>query len=524
LHTLLRPGEHQFLERLSALAVANPFLPERIARERELLRTDFEETNTVWSKQVRLQRENPNLQKIAEKAEPIARRLRARLAEGAEPTEDEAERYADLVLYLLYYRFEEHFAAAMSKPGVSFYEAFETEASHFLSLPALAGRFEGVLPHWFAFLFQIRRASHHIFEFLVGSALPAARLRGAAWQSIFTHDLRRYRRVLFDKMRDVATLVTGPSGTGKELVARAIGRSGYIPFDLTRKRFAIDLGSAFFPLNLSALAPTLIESELFGHRKGAFTGALSDREGWLSVCPTLGTVFLDEIGELDSTIQVKLLRVLQSREFQPLGDTKPERFEGKIVAATHRDLAKEMTSGSFREDLYYRLCSDQVSTPSLSEQLADQPDDLNELVLFITRRVVGTDEAEGVTAEVLSWIAENLPEAYAWPGNVRELEQCVRNIVIRREYHPAQPDESSRELDSDTTVDLATSTETADELIERYCTVVYERTGSYLEAARRLQLDRRTVKSKIEAFRKRGQESPPSPKRTARRTTRPSRR
>jgi transcriptional regulator with GAF, ATPase, and Fis domain len=103
----------------------------------------------------------------------------------------------------------------------------------------------------------------------------------------------------------------------------------------------------------------LIESELFGHRRGAFTGALADRAGWMEVCPPAGAVFLDEIGEVDSSIQVKLLRVLQSRAFQPLGGTDTRRFEGKIIAATNRDLPVEIRAGRFREDFYYRLCSDQ---------------------------------------------------------------------------------------------------------------------------------------------------------------------
>ena len=318
----------------------------------------------------------------------------------------------------------------------------------------------------------MRRASYYIFDFVVGKSLPAARLRGAIWQSIFTHDLRRYRRALFDKMGDVATLITGPSGTGKEIVARAIGLSRFIPFEPRRKRFVLEAGDTFFALNLSALAPTIIESELFGHRRGAFTGALTDRKGWLALCPPLGTVFLDEIGEVDPTIQVKLLRVLQTREFQPIGDTKTQAFAGKIVAATNRDLATEMTSGRFREDLYYRLCSDLITTPSLKEQLRDTPDDLNDLVRFIARRVVGKEESETVTTEVLEWIESHLERNYAWPGNVRELEQCVRNVVIRNAYRPAAIGGETNSV-----VDLDRAELSAEELLSQYCAVVYARTG-----------------------------------------------
>ena len=137
-----------------------------------------------------------------------------------------------------------------------------------------------------------------------------------------------------DGSKEHSTLITGPSGTGKELVARAIGLSRYISFDPKKMDFTTDFSQSFHPLNLSALPSELIESELFGHKKGAFTGALQDRRGWLDVCGPNGSVFLDEVGDLAPSIQVKLLRVLHSRTFQPLGDTKERRFRGKIIAAT----------------------------------------------------------------------------------------------------------------------------------------------------------------------------------------------
>ena len=122
------------------------------------------------------------------------------------------------------------------------------------------------LGHVFAGFFQIRRAFQNIFNFIIGRSRPAAQLRAAVWESIFTHDMRRYRRVLFDRMADYTTLITGPSGTGKELVAQAVGLSRYIPFDPVARRFRADFAGSFFPLSLSALSPTLIESELFGHK------------------------------------------------------------------------------------------------------------------------------------------------------------------------------------------------------------------------------------------------------------------
>jgi transcriptional regulator with GAF, ATPase, and Fis domain len=317
------------------------------------------------------------------------------------------------------------------------------------------------------------------------------------WQSIFSHDIKRYYRVLFRHMSDYTTLVTGPSGTGKELVARAIGQSRYIPFDTKTRRFAEEFSTSFHALNLSALSPTLIESELFGHKRGTFTGAVADRAGWLEVCGALDTVFLDEIGELDPSIQVKLLRVLQTRTFQRLGETTDRQFQGKIIAATNRDLSRLVDDGAFRADFYYRLCSDIITTPSLREQLANDPKDLYNLVLFIAKHIVN-EEAEPLAHEVVEWIEANLGQDYHWPGNFRELEQCVRNMLIRRSYVP--PHRAADTCD-DLVSEIRRGQLTAEQLMQRYCTIVYTQCGSYQAAARRLGLDRRTVQSKVEAAR-----------------------
>jgi transcriptional regulator with AAA-type ATPase domain len=131
---------------------------------------------------------------------------------------------------------------------------------------------------------KFERAFTHIFDRIIGGSMPAARLRAAVWDSIFTRDLRRYIRVLHEKMADVPTLIMGPSGSGTELVARAIGMSGFVPFDTGTRSFAAGQAELYVPVNLAALAPMLIESELFGHVKGAITTAARDRQGWLETC------------------------------------------------------------------------------------------------------------------------------------------------------------------------------------------------------------------------------------------------
>ena len=351
--------------------------------------------------------------------------------------------------------------------------------------------------HVFACYRQIKNAFHHIYDYIIGNSMPAARLRASVWQSIFTRDMRRYRRTLYSKMGEFPTLITGPSGTGKELIARAIADSRYVPFDAERLEFADAPGDRLLPINIAALSPTLIESELFGHRRGSFTGAIGDRKGWLEACPVSGSVFLDELGEMDLAIQVKLLRVIETRRFTPVGDTAAREFKGKLIAATNRDLANDIRTGRFREDLYYRMCADLIQTPSLAEQIRDKPQVLGELIHYMTLRTVG-EEATQCLPEVERWVAKNLPGDYEWPGNYRELEQCVRNVIIRGSYRPLQQTQTSKEDDFLTR--FRAGELTADELLAHYAARVYHLTGSYEEAARRMKLDRRTVKAKVDQY------------------------
>jgi DNA-binding NtrC family response regulator len=492
--------DRRLAEAISRLAYCNPFLPERIECERQALGEDFVAGGTLWHATGE-PGPAPNLRVLAERAAALAERLAGRLMAGARPAASDLQLYEDVVAYVLFTRHEEDFfrlfdERAASAP-VGFYREFLRDVERLLQIPGVTVVADADAPHLFAALFQVRRAFHYIFRNIIGNSPPAVHLRAAVWQSVFTRDMRRYRRALYQRMGDVATLVSGPSGTGKELVARAIGLSRYVPFDPERQAFADSFLASFYALNPSALSPTLFESELFGHRRGAFTGAVEDRPGWLEVCPPLGTVFLDEIGELEPALQVKLLRVLQTRSFQRLGDTRDRRFEGKIVAATNRDLAREMPAGRFRPDLYYRLCSDVITTPSLQEQLRTAPGERAGLVRFIARRVAGNDEAESLAVETERWIDTHLGPDYGWPGNVRELEQCVRNVMIRGEYRPpgaASP--SARQYLADAMLNGSLS---AEELLRRYCTLVYAQTGSYQETGRRLGLDRRTVREKIDA-------------------------
>ena len=501
---LIEPQERPLAEALAALDYANPFLAERTALERLALGPDFDESDAHWQLAPDPAAHPPNVARLSRLAEDLVTRLHARLEHGARAEPHDLALYEDLVLFHLYHShrdtladvIEEALTLGDGRRAMSCYVGFEQRAGPLLH-PRGVRLPSGYEPqHVFAFAFQVCRAFFHIYRYIVGSSPAAIALRAAIWQSIFTHDLRRYVRALYRRLADVSTLVTGPSGTGKELVARAVGHSGYIPFDAPSRRFTQDFVGLFHPLNLSALSPTLIESELFGHRKGAFTGALDDRPGWFEASHALGTVFLDEIGETDLSIQVKLLRVLETRSFQRLGETRARRFEGRVLCATNRDLEREMRAGRFREDLYYRICSDRIVTPSLEEQLRGGAEgELHRLVLFIARRMAG-DEAAALADEVVGWIDAELGPGYAWPGNFRELEQCVRSVMIRGAYRPSRQG-SEAPLD-ELTRGVGAAEFTAEELLVRYPALVYARAGSYEAAARRLGLDRRTVKAKVD--------------------------
>jgi DNA-binding NtrC family response regulator len=205
-------------------------------------------------------------------------------------------------------------------------------------------------------------------------------------------------------------LITGESGTGKELVARAIHNAG------------TTADKPFVAVSCTALAPGVLESELFGHVKGAFTGAIGDRPGRFELAGK-GTMFLDEIAEIPLELQAKLLRVLQERTFERVGDAKPLPLDARVIAATHRDLAAMVGKGTFREDLYYRLRVVEIALPPLRDRAGDIPVLVEGLLAKITRDL-GKD-IRYVTPTALARLG-----ARDWPGNIRELENTLTRAVV----------------------------------------------------------------------------------------------
>jgi len=299
---------------------------------------------------------------------------------------------------------------------------------------------------------------------------------------------------------NVAVLITGESGTGKELVARAIHAA------------SPRAGHPFIAVNAAAIPRELLESELFGHEKGAFTGATESRSGRFREASG-GTLFLDEIGDMPLDLQAKLLRVLQSSEVTSVGGRRPEKVDVRIIAATHRDLDREVREGRFREDLLYRLRVVPVEIPPLRER----PDDVRALAehfvaMYASELGTGSQRLAEATIQRL--------EAHDWPGNVRELENAIKRALVlasgdvltpddfaflEREPEPERGGASLDDLVRDearTALDAETTGELYREILERVerplLEAVLEHTeGNQIRAAAILGINRNTLRKKI---------------------------
>jgi transcriptional regulator with GAF, ATPase, and Fis domain len=278
----------------------------------------------------------------------------------------------------------------------------------------------------------------------------------------------------------------------------AIGRSGFIPFDEKKGAFAESFTQTFVSLNIPQFPESIIESELFGHKKGAFTGAVDNYKGVFSRCSPHGAILLDEIGEISIPIQIKLLQVLQERVFSPVGSHHKERFQGRVIAATNRSINELRNKGTFRDDFFYRLCSDVIIVPPLRQRIQEDRGELDDLLAHTIHRIVGepSDELTGMVREVID---KQLGKDYTWPGNVRELEQCVRRVLLKCTYEGDYKSEAP-DLAAQLAQHLTSGSINAQDLLAGYCAFLYQGHGTYEEVARRTNLDRRTVKKYIEEW------------------------
>ena len=282
---------------------------------------------------------------------------------------------------------------------------------------------------------------------------------------------------------DSTVLLTGESGTGKELAARAIHL-------LSSRR-----DKEFVPVDCSALVETLLESELFGHVKGSFTGAHQTKHGLFELA-NHGTFFFDEITNLSLNIQAKLLRVIQEREFMQVGSQKRVKLDIRIIASSNRDLNEAVKAGSFREDLFYRLSVIPIPLPPLRERRGDIPLLVEHFLRKYNQK--GNREVTGISPAAMKMLS-----AYAWPGNVRELEHTIERIVILEDGDIIQPEHLPSFI-SQRQGEFQVFTEedhTLEDLERRYIQFVLRRTkGRRQEAARILGINRKTLSHKIEKY------------------------
>ncbi|MDD3276676.1 MAG: sigma-54 dependent transcriptional regulator [Kiritimatiellales bacterium] len=290
---------------------------------------------------------------------------------------------------------------------------------------------------------------------------------------------------IFDTVRQVAAsratvLIQGESGTGKELIAKAIHRLS------PRKN------GPFVPVHCAALSSTLLESELFGHEKGAFTGAAERRKGRFELADG-GSLFLDEIGEIDASVQVKILRALEERRFERVGGQEAVDVDTRLIAATNRDLKKMVEEGTFREDLYYRLYVVVIHLPALRERRSDIP--------ILLKHFLDTfNQENGRTIEGFSPDAIDLLTAYRWPGNVRELRNVVEQMVVLSRSQKIGVRDLPVHIREAGGPDGAVAVEsgTLEELEKRAIRqALKEAEGNRTHAAEKLGISRRTLHRKI---------------------------
>jgi two-component system response regulator HydG len=284
---------------------------------------------------------------------------------------------------------------------------------------------------------------------------------------------------------EATVLVAGESGTGKELVAESLHRN-------SERR-----DGPFVKVNCAALAESLLESELFGHEKGAFTGADRRREGKF-VQADGGTLFLDEIGETSQAMQVKLLRVLQEQELQRVGGEETVKIDVRIIAATNRDLEEEVKKGTFREDLYYRLNVVMLTVPPLRERRADIP-------LLVGHFVRKFAEKNRRSVECITPVCMDLLCRYPWPGNVRELENAIeRGVILMRGDQLTEKSLPLTIQRQETLVADDASDERPASLFEAEKNMILqtlsETSGNKSEAARRLGITRKTLQNKLHKY------------------------
>ncbi|HTD67812.1 MAG TPA: sigma 54-interacting transcriptional regulator [Candidatus Limnocylindria bacterium] len=477
--SILSAAEREFFREVSDAAFANPFSPRRQELDTKIAGGILREPERV---QRLLGAITPRIAKLEQAGKAHLKHFRG----------EEQVMMRNAFLFEMYHAhcdgLDELIVEQLKAGDAPCTVRFAREALAALSRRGFA---ESNALRFFSIFFQLRRAYYFIVHGLQGDSASMHELRRHLWNNVFTHDIRWYEKYLWNRLEDFSTLLLGETGTGKGAAAAAIGRAGFIPYDASRSRFVESFTRSFISLNLSQFPETLIESELFGHKRGAFTGAVEAHEGIFSRCSAHGSIFLDEIGDASVPVQIKLLQVLQDRAFSPVGSHEKLRFKGRVIAATNRSLEELRVRKLFRDDFFYRLCSDVITVPSLRQRLLECPEELHVLLASLVQRMTGETGSE-LIGFVRERLIVSLGEHYEWPGNVRELEQAVRRVLITGSYEPRRAAE--RDFADGLSRRMRDGSIDADELLSTFCGMLHERFGTFEEVARRANLDARTVK------------------------------
>jgi DNA-binding NtrC family response regulator len=522
--SLILPVQMAFMETVARLHGTNPFEPAFEELVKVALRDRYVPAAGVSCSAQGVPSEN--LRRLEEPVAMAVVPVAQRLANGVAGTQREREVYQGAALWGLWQEFGTRIQGLVlaDEVEVPFYDEFAQSCRFFFGYPGFS------VPepaHLFALFYQARRAWHFIGSRIRGGSPSAAAARAAIYRANLAGDVCAYASGLYLHMDKVPVLITGETGTGKEEAAKCIGWSRYVPVDPKTRRLVTSYKEDFHVRNLAAGAKDLIESALFGHKRGSFTGAIGEATGCFSLPKPHGTLFIDEVGELALDLQVKLLRPLEARECLPLGATRPHEIWGRHVFATNKNLERMCQEEMFREDLYHRMNSVRILMPCLRQMRAESPDELGYYVRgFVEELLKDPAQVDAWTERVVRAIEAAAP-GYGWPGNLRELKKFVEAYVLsggnapapgagsavqartaerapetRGAHPPAErpaPESLCQPSSGLVGPNAKRGAVNAEVLIQAYVNHVFLETGQNLsETARRTGLDRKTVRQKLD--------------------------
>jgi transcriptional regulator with AAA-type ATPase domain len=448
-----------------------------------------------------------NLRRMSEAIGTAVAATAGALEQGVGGTDHELTVYRGAALYRLFDEYGAELQRLIDEDGVDvpFHDAF---LARYRSLFRHRGMGLSVPEpsHLLALFYQARRAWYFASTKILGGSKSARAARLAIWRANLARDACAYAGGLYRVMDEIPVLITGETGTGKELAAECVAWSRYIPFDAGARRFVRRPREDYHRRNFCEVPDELVESALFGHKRGSFTGATADSPGFFGLPRANGSLLLDEVGEIPRHVQAKLLRPIQNREYTPVGDNHPREIQGRLMFATHRDLEIMCREDTFRPDLLERMNGAHVHMPSLGQILAEAPGELRTYVrAFVGKRIDPPEQAEAWTETVVASIHAQRPH-HPWRRNLRELQHYTERCLLG----DADPLAPAPATTTPASPPAATTTPppsseilgrrakagevTLDEVARAYVTCMYALTGENAsETARRAKIDRKKV-------------------------------